>query len=428
MRRLLFILLLTAATVFLAWQVLLLPGTVTADIGSLSIEMPASVAGIGLLLLLVLFYWLFRSVTWARHLPRRLRARRERSQRQQGDGAVTRALVALAAGDAPAARREAAQARKLLGESAQTLLLAAEAGRLAGRTDETEGALLALAARKDSAFLGLRGLLRDAMARQAWVEAADLARRAEAAHPGAAWLRAERAQLAVRTGAWAEALGLTADTSAKAALAAAAAQVEHDGGKALNLARQAFEFDGSLTPAALEYATRLRAAGRERRAQAVLREAWAKAPHQALADLALAPVEDVLARARAAQALVQANPDDAESHFLLARTAFAAKLVGEARRHVEAAHAAGLNQRRLWSLLADIEELDRGDTEAGRAAQRDALKRAADAEENASWLCSACGTAHQDWRAACTGCGATGSLHWRTPVKQSAAVATISLH
>ena len=413
MGRVLFILLLTAAVILLAWQMLLLPGTVSLEVGDFAIDMPTPVAGLGLLVLFTLLYILLRAGGALMRLPRRLRERRAARHRRQGDGAVTRALVALAAGDATAARREAAQARRLLGDSAQTLLLTSEAGRLAGRTDETEGALLALAARKDAAFLGLRGLLRDAMAREAWAEAADLARRAEAAHPGAAWLRTERAQLAMRTGAWTDALSLTTEKTPKAALALAAAQAERDGGKALSLARQAFELDNTLIPAALEYATRLRATGSERRAQTVLRTAWKAAPHQALADLALAATHEALPRARAAQKFIADTPGHAEAHFLLARAELAAGLTGEARRHVDAAHNAGMDQRRLWSLLADIEEAERGDTEVGRAAQRDALKRAAEAHDDPAWHCAACGAVQPAWHPACPSCGATFSLAWR---------------
>jgi HemY protein len=408
MRRVLFILFLAGAAILLAWQLLLLPGTVSADIGDLAIDLPVPVAALGLIFGFLLFYLAIRLIAALIHLPRTLCLRRAARHRRQGDHAVTFALVALAAGDAGDARRQASRARRLLGDTPQTLLLTSEAGRLAGRTDETENALRALAARKDSALLGLRGLLRDAMARQDWVEAAALARQAEAAHPGAIWLRAERAQLAVRAGAWAEALALTSEKPKKAALAAAAAQAEENSARALRLARQAFDSDPSLTPAALAYATRLREAGRERRAQAVLRQAWTAAPHQDLADLALAPTGDSLARVQAAQRLAAANPNHAESHFLLARTDFAAGLTGEARRHVAAAHEAGMNQRRLWSLLADIEELESGPTEASRAA----LKRAAAAEDDPGWQCFSCGTAHPAWRPACTGCGATGALHW----------------
>ena len=145
---------------------------------------------------------------------------------------MTRTLLALAAGETGEARREAGRARRLLGDTPATLLLAAEAGRIAGRTDEAEAAFRALAERDDAAFLGLRGLLRQAVEREDWQEAAVLARRAEAVQPGAAWLRRERARLAVRAGNWSEALALADPDAPKAALAAAAADAEADASRA----------------------------------------------------------------------------------------------------------------------------------------------------------------------------------------------------
>lgn len=414
MTRVLLALILSAAVLMLAWRIALLPGTVALEMGEFAIEAPVPVAGLGAIALFVLLYVLFRLLGWLHRLPRNLRARKAQRHRTHGDAAVTRTLIALAAGDANAARREAAAARGLLGDTPQTLLLASEAGRLAGRTDETEGPLLLLAGRKDAAFLGLRGLLRDAMARQDWKEAAELARKAEAAHPGTAWLRAERAQLAVRTGAWAEAFALTSDAGPKAALAAAAAEGEKNANRALDLAKQAFEADPALAPAALAYAARLRASGRERRVEPVLRRAWEAAPQQALADLLLEPVTDPLARVQAAKKLVAVNAAHPESHFLLARMNLSAGLTGEARHQVREAHKAGMNERRLWSLLADVEEQDRGETEEGRAAQRDALRKVAEAAPDAGWRCGTCGTAHERWVPACRSCGTAGGLRWGT--------------
>jgi len=216
----------------------------------------------------------------------------------------------------------------------------------------------------------------------------------------------------VRTGAWAEAFALTADAAPKAALATAAADGETNANRALDLAKQAFEADPSLAPAALAYATRLRAAGRERRVEPVLRRAWEAAPQQALADLLLEPVNDPLARVQAAKKLVAANTAHPESHFLLARMNLSAGLTGEARHQVQEAHKAGMNERRLWSLLADIEEQERGETEEGHAAQRDALRKVAEAAPDAGWQCGACGTAHEHWMPACRSCGTAGGLRW----------------
>ena len=223
----------------------------------------------------------------------------------------------------------------------------------------------------------------------------------------------------MRAGEWSDALALADADAPKAALATAAAEAESDAGRALRLAKQAWKADPSLSPAALAYATRLRAAGRESRALVVIRHSWAIAPHPDLADFALAPVSDNLQRTQAAQRLTEANPDHAESRLLLARTALEAGLTGEARRHAEAAAAAGLNQRRLWLLLAEIEEAEGGDTEAGRLAQRDALRRAAGADPDPTWQCDACHTAHASWHPNCPDCFTVGSLRWGAPSRRT---------
>ena len=108
----------------------------------------------------------------------------------------------------------------------------------------------------------------------------------------------------------------------------------------------------------------------------MIRRAWEARPQPDLAEFALASVSDPLARMKAAEKLAGGNPTDPESHLLLARASLEAGLTGEARRHAEAARAAGLNQRRVWMLLADIAEAEA----PGGEAARDALRHAAAAE------------------------------------------------
>lgn len=412
MRRVLVTLVVAAIAVAVAWFLAGLPGTVTAHVGDVTFEAAVSVVAVGLLVIFVVLYLLLLVVATLLGLPRRLRARRAANRRRTGDAATTKALVALAAGETADARREAARARRLLGDTPQTLLLAAEAGRLAGRIDEAEAAWKALTGRSDAAFLGYRGLLRQAVEHKDWGAAASLAREAEAAHPGAAWLREERARLAIRTGSWSDALALADADAPKAALATAAANAEPDPALALRLARQAWKEDPGLAPAALAYARRLRETGYERRAQAVIRQSWTVAPQPELAAFALALVEDKLARVQAVQRLTKANPNHPESRLLLAATALDAGLLGEARRHAETARDGGLNQRRLWLLLARIEEEERGDTEEGRLAQREALRHAATADPDPGWRCAVCHAPQPDWHPACPACGAAGTLRW----------------
>ena len=402
-------LIIAAIVVAVAWAVSLLPGSVSAQFGDLTYEASTPVTVLLAAILFVLLYILFRLLGALFRSPRQLGARRARRTRARGDRAVTRALVALAAGDAVAARREAERVRASLGEQPVALLLAASAGRLAGREAEAETAFQALAARPDAAFLGLRGLLRQAIARGDLDGAADLARRAEAAQPGAAWLRTERLELALRTGAWQDALRLAPPerSAQRAALGAAAADATSDANEARRLAKAAWDADPKFAPAALAYARRMREMGRERVVQEVLRRAWAAAPQPDLAEFALQPHRDPLVRVKAGKSFVQDAPNSADSHLLLARLALDAGLFGEARRYLDAAAATGLRERRLYVLKADLAEAEDDPTAA-----RDALREAATAAPDPEWRCTVCGTAQPAWEPVCPACGSAGSLTW----------------
>ena len=225
-------------------------GHFAAQIGAVTVQTTTPIAVLALVVLVVVLVVLLRLILGLLRLPRRLRRVRAARARRLGDAAVTRTLLALAAGESGEARRDSARARRLLGDTPQTLLLAAESARRLGREGEAETLYRLLAERADAPFLGLRGLLRQAIAREDWPAAAELAGRAEAAHPGSLWLRSERTQLAIRGGDWKQAMALSAPGAPLAAIATAAADAEPDEDAALKLARQAFAADPALAPAA----------------------------------------------------------------------------------------------------------------------------------------------------------------------------------
>ena len=408
-----------AVCVAIAWWVHGLPGTVSARVGTLVFQTSTPVAVLLGTVLFALLYLFVRFLGVLVRLPRWRQRRQDARRRARGDQAVTLSLVALAAGDGGAARRQAARGRSLLGDTPMTLLLAAQAARLDGSEDEAAALYGRLAGpaprdRTGSAFLGHRGLFRQAMDRGNWEEAARHAADADRVQPGAAWLRDERARLALRTGQWRDALKLG---HASADVMTAAADAEPNAGAGRKLARAAWEADPALPPAALAYARRLREARKERAVGDVLRRAWSLCPHPDLATFALAPFPlvpasgqrppDHLARVRVATDLVRLVPDSPDSHLLLGRVSLEAGLPGEAHRHAEAARQAGLQQRRLYMLFADIAE-----AENDPAAARAALRNEAAAEPDPAWHCEACGTAHHRWHAACPACGTGGRVRW----------------
>lgn len=404
MRRALWLVAVGALVTALSWYLAGLPGTVVLRVASYTISTSTPVALLATLLLLLLLYGLARLLGVLTHLPTTWRNWRAGRNRAVGDQAVTRALVALAAGDAGAARRESRRALRALGPTPQSLQLAAEAERLAGNEGAAAALFRQLSAHKDGGFLGLRGLFRQAMARQAWDEAAILLAQAEAKQPGLGWLRESRLALAVHQENWTQGAALAAPGRAKTALMIAASGAASGGEAALQLAKQAWGEDKSLTPAALAYAHALRGAGKDRAALDVVRESWTMAPHPDLAAFVVAPGADAAARLKLFTAFVQGVPPHPEAQLALARLSLAAGALGDAAYHLD---ACGLDDRRVGLLRADLARA-RGDGAAETAALRDA----ANAPAAPAWRCISCGAQTATWQATCPACHAPGALAW----------------
>ncbi|HWL82617.1 MAG TPA: heme biosynthesis HemY N-terminal domain-containing protein [Roseomonas sp.] len=416
MRRAIWLLLICVVGVGLAWVLMRMGGVVEVRVGDTFIGLSLPIL---LLLLAVLFLVLHGIIVGLRALvnwPSRMRARRAARNREKGDAALTRALVALAAGSADAARGEVRKARALMGDTPQLLLLTAEAERMAGREEGATEAFQALAKREDARFLGLRGLLRQAIQRKDWPAAQALAREAEAAYPNAAWLREERAVLALRTQDWREALALAAPETPRAPLAMAAATQEPDPARAAELEKGAFQADPGFTPAVLAHAARMGATGSPRRARSVLEAGWATAPHPEIAEAYLEGEAEPLARVKLAEALVHGNRNHPESRLLLARVALAAGLTGRARTELEALVESGAADARAYLLLVELEQVEHGDSPVARTAEAKWLRAATTAAPEPRWRCGHCGKVHPRWAPVCDACGTPGRITWTQAV------------
>ena len=410
MRFILGVLVICVAAVALAWWLSGVPGTVLLTFGGYTIETSTAIAlvalGVGLLVLLLVL----RVVRWLLGMGARTGRWRRQRRRSGGDDAVTASLVALAAGDAERARYESERARTLLGDTPQTLLLAAQSARLNGQEAIAAEFYRRLSKRTDAALLGLRGLLRQAIASERFSEAAELAARAEAVSPGSPWLREERMLLAARQGDWRQALALAPPGGAHAAFAAAAADRARSPDEGMKLAREAWKSDRGFAPAATAYARRLFEADKTSRALDVLRETWARTPQPEVAALALATAKTPADRLQRAVRVLSGRPDHPESHLLLARLELEAGGVAAARRHLDAVRRAGIDQRRVWVLAADLEARAGGVTSP--LAQQDALRRAAEAAPDPTWRCEVCGTDFPEWRPQCPTCHTPGRVSW----------------
>jgi HemY protein len=401
MRRAVGFLIIAAMLLAAAWGIGTIPGTLVAHSGPYTIETSVPAAIIMLAIIVLLLTLLLRLIGGLRRAPGGFFSWRSGRRRKQGELATERGIVALAAGDAAAAQTQAATARKFLGETPLVLLLTAEAARLAGQPEQANAAFQQLTRHKTLAFLGHRGLTRHHLAAGDTATATTHALAAEDAYPGSAWTKTQRLDIALKNRDYQAALGLTANQAEVAALATAAANAAATPANALRYAKQAVKAAPAFPPAIAAYANALRRTNRERAATKLLAKGWAAAPQKLIADAWLAKAATPIERAQAAAELAKFAPGHPESELLLAQTALAAQLRGEAKRHANAAIQAGLTDKRPYSILATLDP----DPKAIAAAANAPLP---------TWRCNVCSAESPDWNPVCPSCGKAGTLSWQT--------------
>jgi HemY protein len=412
-----------AALAVLAWQLAETPGEVSLLWHGWRIDTSASFVAAALIIVLGLGALLYAVLYGIRILPRRLAQARERRRKEAGYYALTKGMVAIAAGDAAEARRFATRASELLGRPPGALLIGAQAAQLEGRADQAKTFYTAMLEAKETELLGLRGLLGLAEQNGERSKAIELAERARTLAPKAPWVLTRLFHLQIQARRWE-----AAETTLRQAIAAKAVaetmgrrsdavllvqlslMAERNGDRTLAIerAKKALDLDPALLPASLQLAALYLAGNEPRRARKTIDAAWRRQPHPDLARLyGLALAEpDAVKRYRALGALEEAAPEHVETHRALARAALEAKLWGEARRHIKA--VGDTLDAGFCRLMAELEQSESGNA----AAARDWLAKASEADPEPAWLCRACAASAREWSALCGHCGDFDSLVW----------------
>ena len=362
------------------------------------------------------------------------------SRKRRGFEALTRGMVAIAAGDPDEADRLAKKAEGLLEEPPLTMLLSAQAAQLQGDEDAARRYFEKMLENDETRFLGLRGLLRQSLRRNDIPAALTYTREAHNLRPDSPWVLTSLVDLNARQRNYREAetaleLAIKHKAIDKAAAArqravvktelARAALAAGDTKGALRQAKAAASLAPALVAAQALVAEAYDAQGKDSRAARHLEKNWHEAPHRDLATLYLKVrgIEQAMERFKALKRLVMTKPEAAESSLVLARAALAAKLWGEVRHYLTerfgatlpenavAAPAAGLPDEEVCRLLAQVAEGETGDMAQARAW----LARALEAPPAPVWLCRDCGAMAARWQAHCEACDAFDSLAWEAP-------------
>ncbi len=357
-------------------------------------------------------------------------------RREAGLRALARGWTAVAAGDAPAARRYAGEAERRLRDPELTELLAAQAAQLSGDDRSAEQHFRAMLERPETAFLGVRGLLNKAMREGDRNEALRLARRAHDLRPRTPWVLSTLFDLEARSGNWARAQQALEEGERVGVIPAAdarrhratvllersfEAELEGNRSDALTFAGKAFDLQPAFAPAAARVAKLLARNGKHKQAARAVERAWKLEPHPDLAEAyrAADPYGDKEPKhqLRRFERLLEKNPDRYDGHVAAAEAALNAKMWDSARTHLGKALAIRPSAR-VYQLLAELAQKEHGDT----AGARDWLEKAASAPRDAHWACERCRTSVPGWRGICPSCGAFDTMEWQRPPEPTGAL------
>jgi HemY protein len=329
----------------------------------------------------------WRTILWILDAPRRAERARAEARRRQAAEVLARGFLAVAAGDGSEALRLSKKAADLAADApALVRVLAAQAAEAAGDTAQAQAAYTAMLGFPEMRLAGHKGLMQLALAQGAHETALRHAEEAYGEARSARWAWRAILESRLQAGDWDGALALVkgaldrkivppvvAERARAALLAASAAQLEHAPeprarDQALDQALEAAKLQPGFAPGVVMAARLLAEDGKLGRATAAIETAWRVGPHPALwlAYRDLKTDETPRERAQRLGQLAAVNPTHRESLFLYVEQALTtgdAAGAREAARTLEgepvtariaglmarAAYAAGaIDEARLW--------------------------------------------------------------------------------
>ncbi len=426
-----FILVVSFFAVFLAIEVADIPGEVSFIWEGWRVVAPVPILFLlaftsGLVLVLIFSLWRGLWTT-----PSRLMAAYNQSRQERGYRALTQGMVAVAAGDANEAKRQAKRAEALLDAPPLTMLLAAQAAQLQGEEEAATAYFRDMLQTEETAFLGLRGLLIQAQKSGNNDEALRLVERAHRLKPKTSWVLSTMYDLHTSGHKWVEAsraldglvkIGVVERKVANRRKAAmeliqiAEAKARGDGHARLSGSKLAHKLSRDWVPTSIGLAETLVDLNKTRQARRLIEKSWVKTPHPRLLEIYRRCLfeDNPIEHLNRIERLVAKNSSHPESRLALAEAMIEAHLWGPARTHLVALLEKG-ETINLCRLMAKLEEGENKDSDSSN----DWLRRIPSAIPDAKWCCEECDYESRDFLPNCPGCGCLGSFEWREGTKSS---------
>ena len=159
------------------------------------IELSLMTLCIGLAAVFSILVFCILSLSKLRRVPKNFKEYRYKRRRESGYRALTRGMVAVAAGEKLAARKAAKQAEVLLQDPPLTMLLSAQSAQLEGDELAAKRYFNKMLDHPEMAFLGWRGLIMQSLQQSDRAATRDLIAQAEARFPKQPWLITQALEL-----------------------------------------------------------------------------------------------------------------------------------------------------------------------------------------------------------------------------------------
>jgi HemY protein len=431
----------TKLTILIALGVVLaqFPGHATLTWLGYRIEMSIGILLAALLFAVAILLFIFGAWRFLWRLPILMARRRQDRRRHKGQIALYEGLGAIAAGELSEARRLGKRAASFSEEQPLAVLLSAQAAYLSGKHEEASKYFQQLSKNKDTAFLGLRGLILTARHTNNWEQMRHLLHEALGKRPNSPWVLQQLLELDLRLNAYDKASMIVEQMQSRQLitktmsrrrqalihwLKAEAAIKAGDKALFLQTAMSAHLEAPELVAIAVRLVDYYQKIGKTSKALKILNGSFAQNPHPDYAARLQELNADMnsLDYYRTLEKLVEGAPNHPESLYCLAQGAKGAKLWGQARHHLTLLKGQMYSQR-VCRLMAELEE-EENPQDAHKA--HEWWERAATAPADPTWVCNSCHAATPAWHPICPACEGFDQISWQIPATQLAVSSAVS--
>ena len=372
---------------------------------------------------------IYQFILFLKKSPKKIHARWAAKRRERGYRALTRGMVAVAAGDANEAQQQATLAGNLLNEPPLTLLVSAQAAQMRGDEDAAIKYFNAMVNRSDTKFLGLKGLYNQAIKRGDKIEALTLAKRAHRLEPKSTWVANDMCNLQISNGKWLDAKVSTSDLEKLKLMDSKTAQRQkailhyqlseearnkRDLISAKNYLQKCIKQAPDFIPAIIKLSADWNHDGKSSKAIKLIEKSWETCPHPELiiSYLNACGSSKSIDKVRVIKKLTRKCPDHIESLIALSQYSIEAKLWGKARQYLELAMKKNTSPAsRVFRMMAELEKKENAD----HVSAHDWLIKASKANADPIWICNNCGNSSNYWAATCGKCEKFDSFRWGEP-------------